>query len=360
MSTEKARVAVIGAGWWSTTAHIPALRNNPDADLVAICDKQPERLEKANAAYGPVRTYTDIGEMLAQEKLDGAVICVNHSAHYEAAKTCLEAGLHVVIDKPMVLKAAHAYDLVNIANARGVEIIMGYPWHYTENTRRARKIIQSGELGAIQYVSCLFASVVLEFLRGNDQAYQPPSGYAVTGPGTVYSDPQRSGGGQGHLQVTHSAGTMFFVTGLQADKVTAFMENFDLNVDLVDAIAVRFKPSGIYAPVGVVGSTGNVVKGDSSELELQVYCEQGRLVLNQHEGTLLVRKSDGTERSYGPLDPEDRYPTHAPSSNLVGLILGKEKNESPVEAGVRTVELLDAAYRSSEAGGQPIGIADLN
>jgi predicted dehydrogenase len=359
MSTQKARVAVIGTGWWSTTAHIPALKNNPDAELVALCDRQPERLAKADAAYGPVKTYTDVNEMLAQEKLDGAVICVNHSAHYETAKACLEAGLHVVIDKPMVLYAAHAYNLVNIANARGVEIIMGYPWHYTENTRRAREIVQSGELGAIQYVSCLFASVVLEFLRGNDQAYSPPSGYAVTGPGTAYSDPKLSGGGQGHLQVTHSAGTMFFVTGLQADKVTSFMENFDLNVDLVDAIAVRFKPSGGHAPVGVIGSTGNVVKGDSSQLELQVYFEQGRLVLNQSEGTLLVRKSDGTEKSYGPLDPADRYPTHAPSSNLVSLILGKGENESPVEAGVRTVELLDAAYRSSKAGGQPIRISDL-
>jgi predicted dehydrogenase len=359
MSTKKARVAVVGAGWWSTTAHIPALKNNPDAELVALCDKQPDRLASAAAAYGPVKTYTDLDEMLAQEQLDGAVVCVNHAAHYETAKACLEAGLHVVIDKPMVLKAAHAYDLVDIANARSVEIIMGYPWHYTENTRRARDIVQSGELGAVQYVSCLFASVVLEFLRGNDQAYRPESGYAVTGPGTVYSDPKRSGGGQGHLQVTHSAGTMFFVTDLKADRVTSFMQNFDLNVDLVDAIAVRFKPVGGYAPVGVVGSTGNVVKGDSSELELQVYFEQGRLVLNQHEGTLLVRKSDGTERNFRPLAPEDRYPTYAPSANLVSLILGKGKNESPVEAGVRTVELLDAAYRSSEADGQPINIADL-
>lgn len=359
MSSKKARVAVVGAGWWSTTAHIPALKNNPDAELVAICDRQPERLAKAEAAYGPVKTYTDVNEMLAKEELDGAVICVNHSAHYEAAKACLETGLHVVIDKPMVLYAAHAHDLVNIAKAKGVEIIMGYPWHYTENTRRARDIVQSGELGAIQYVSCLFASVVLEFYRGNDQAYSPPSGYAVTGPGTAYSDPKLSGGGQGHLQVTHSAGTMFFVTGLQADKVTSFMQNFELNVDLVDAIAVRFKPTGGYAPVGVVGSTGNVVKGDSSELELQVYFEQGRMVLNQHDGTLLVRKSDGTERNYGPLNEADRYPTYAPSANLVGLILGKEKNGSPVEAGVRTVELLDAAYRSNEAGGQPISVSDL-
>jgi len=359
MSTKKARVAVVGAGWWSTTAHMPALKNNPDADLVAICDMQPEKLANAAAAYGPFNVYTDLEEMLAKEQLDGAVVCVNHSAHYEAAKACLKAGLHTVIDKPMVLKAAHAYDLVNIAKARGVEIIMGYPWHYTENTIRAREIVQSGELGAIQYVSCLFASVVLEFLRGNDKAYSPESGYAVTGPGTVYSDPQRSGGGQGHLQVTHSAGTMFFVTGLQADRVTSFMQNFDLKVDLVDAIAVRFKPVGGYAPVGVVGSTGNVVKGDSSMLELQVYFEQGRLMLNQHEGTLMVRKSDGTERNYGPIQAEDRYPTHAPSANLVSLILGKSGNESPVEAGVRTVELLDAAYRSSEANGAPVSIADL-
>jgi predicted dehydrogenase len=357
---DKARVAVIGTGWWSTTAHIPGLKANPDAELVALSDVRPEALEAANAKYGPFKTYTDFREMLAKEQLQGAVVCVNHVAHYEVAKACLEAGVHVMLDKPMVLFARDAHDLLNTAKARGLELIIGYPWHYTEITRRAREIVQSGELGAIQYVSSLFSSLVIEFLRGKDENYQPVFNYAVTGPGKVYSDPRLSGGGQGHLQVTHSAGALFFVTDLQADVVTSFMQNFDLRVDVADAIAVRFKPvSNGYAPVGVLGTTANIGVGDGGHLEVQVYCEKGRIVLEAIQSTLYVRKHDGTEQRFGPLPAEARYPMFAPANNLVDVILGKGTNGSPAEVGVRVVELLDGAYRSAASDGQAVRVADL-
>jgi predicted dehydrogenase len=114
----KARVAVIGAGWWSTTAHIPGLKTNPDAELVALADLREEALAKADAAYGPVKTYRDVREMLAKEKPDGVVVCVNHAAHHEVAKACLEAGVHVMLDKPMVLKASHGHELMKLAEQR--------------------------------------------------------------------------------------------------------------------------------------------------------------------------------------------------------------------------------------------------
>ncbi len=359
MSSEKARVAVIGAGWWSTTAHIPALMNNPDAELVALADKRPEALEKAASTYGNIQAYTDFHEMLAQERLDGVIVCVNHAAHYGVARACLEAGLAVMLDKPMVLKARHAHDLLALAQAKNVEFIVGYPWNYTENARRAREIIHSGELGAIQYVSSLFSSMVIEFLRGNDAAYENVFNYPVTGPGTAYADPALSGGGQGHLQVTHSAASLFFLTGLQAETVTCFMENFGLSVDVADAIAVRFQPVSNHPIVGVLGSTGNISVGDSGQHEIQVYCEQGRVVLENVQGTLYIRKADGTEQHYGPLPLDERYPKFAPANNLVDIILGKDENRSPAEIGVRAVELLDAAYRSSAAGGKPIRVQEL-
>src|SRR5258708_37120414 len=106
MSTRKARVAVIGTGWWTPTAHLPALQQNPEAELVALCDRSAEALERANAAYGPVKTYTDCQAMLAAEDLDGAIVATNHNSHYGLGKLCLEAGLHVLGEKPRVLHAA--------------------------------------------------------------------------------------------------------------------------------------------------------------------------------------------------------------------------------------------------------------
>ena len=360
MAARKARIAIIGTGWWATYAHIPSLRQNPQAKLVALCDRSSEALERAVAAFGPIKTYRDYHELLAAEKLDGVVIAVNHNAHYEVAKACLEAGLTVLLEKPMVLRAAHAHELVELAQARGVELIVGYPYHFTELTRQARDILASGALGAIQLVSCLMSSMVIEFYRGNDQAYQPIFHYPVTGPGRAYADRELSGGGQGHLQVTHAAGSLFYVTGLQAERVSGYMENGDVSVDVVDALSVRFQPANGQAAVGVISSTGNLGLGDPGRLDLSVFCEKGTLILDQVQGTLLVRLHDGAEQRFGPLPASDRYPHLATAANLVDVILGRAANGSPAAVGARVVELLEAAYRSAASGGDSVRIADLD
>ena len=105
--TSIARTAAIGTGWWSTTAHIPTLQNHPQAELVSIADVRPDVLATAAKHYSITNTYTDFLDMISTEKLDGVTVAVWHAAHYEVAKACLEKGLHMVLEKPMVLQAKH-------------------------------------------------------------------------------------------------------------------------------------------------------------------------------------------------------------------------------------------------------------
>ena len=141
--TTNARIAVIGTGWWSTYTHIPALRANPAAELVALCDTSPERLHAAAQAYGVGRTYTDHQTMLANEELDGIVIATPHATHFQLAKDSLIHGKHVLVEKPMVLYATDAQELVELAAQHRRELIIGYPWHYGPHARRAREWIES-------------------------------------------------------------------------------------------------------------------------------------------------------------------------------------------------------------------------
>lgn len=351
----RARIAVVGAGWWSTYTHIPGLQSYPSADLVALCDSDEAKLRDAAERYGVSNTYASVAEMLRSEQLDGVVVAVYHAAHYEVARECLDAGLHTLVEKPMVLEAAQARDLVERARRQGVALAVGYPWHFTATARRAREVLRSGELGPIQLVSSHFASMVVEFYRGNPSAYQPVFQYPVTGPSDrTYSDPRIAGGGQGYLQVTHSAGLLCWVTGLRAAAVSAFMENFDVKVDLVDAIGVRFEGGA----VGVVGSTGNIDVGDGGQHDLRIYCARGNVLLDMVAGTLVIRRHGGAEETLGPLPPDDRYPRFATARNLVDVILGRDDNRTPGEVGLRCVELLDAAYRSAAQGGRPVSAAE--
>ena len=350
---DKARIAVIGTGWWATTAHFPSLLNHPDAEIVAISDLRPDILAKAAEAYGVSNTYSDYEQMLEQEELDGAVVAVYHTAHFEVARKCLERGLHILVEKPMTLTASDARQLIDTSNARGRELIMGYPWHYTTNTIRGREVLQSGSLGEIRLASSLFASMVIQFMRGDDSAYKPVFNYPVVGPGNVYNDPARSGQGQGHLQITHSAGLMFFLTGLKPVRVTAFMNNLDLEVDIVDAISVQLD-SGALA---TVASTGIMRPGDTDQHITRIFCDNGWVNIDSLTGSMTIRHADGSAESPEPL--EEVYPMYAPAANLVDVALGKAPNGSPAEVGWRTVEFLDAAYRSAALNGQPVDVESL-
>ena len=353
---DKARIGVIGTGWWATTAHLPALKIHPDAELVALADVRPDVLSKAAQKYHVSQTYTDYREMLARETLDGVVVAVWHAAHYEVARACLEHDLHVMLEKPMVLQATHARDLCELAREHNRELIIGYPWHFSQYALRAREAVQSGAMGAVRFVSCVFASFVIAFYRGDDRTYQPVFDYPVVGPGDVYSDPKRSGGGQGHLQVTHSAALMFFITGLKPVTVMALMNNLDVAVDVVNTMIVRMDNGALAS----VGSTGTLRGGDPEKLTIQVHCDNGWIDIDFTAGTGKIHHPDQSTEILPQLQGDDQiYPAHIPVANLIEVIQGKAGKGSPPEIGLRTVELLDAAYRSAATEGQAAEVPSL-
>lgn len=118
-----------------------------------------------------------------------------------------------------------------------------------------------------------------------------------------------------------------------------------------------------------IGSTGNSHISDPGALDLQVNCERGRLDLDFISGAGLIRHADGSAEFLQRLDtaeappgadqPDELYPLFATATNLVDVITGKSPNGSPAEIGWRTVELLDAAYRSAALGGQAVAVTTL-
>jgi predicted dehydrogenase len=277
------------------------------------------------------------------------MVATYHAAHYPVAKTCLEHGLHVFIEKPMVLLARHARELVELAEAKGRQIVMGYNHNHNAFAIRARDILQSGDFGAVQYVTGQFSQPIQHLLAGKPQF----SNYAVHSPGDVYSDPQRSGGGHGHLQITHLAGMLFFTTGLRIKRVHALMSKHGLAVDLVNAITAEFQNGAL----GTLGGTGNV-GGGGRGFKLTIYCENGWLDIDDAAGTLHIRR-EGSEPEVSVPPDQQRHPIFAPTHNFVDVINGQAANLCSGLVGWRAVELLDAAYASANRDGQAIYLDDL-
>lgn len=354
----KARIGVIGTGWWATYTHLPVLAERPDVELVALADRDERKVRLAAEAFHVANTYTDYAEMVDKERMDGVVIAASHSVHYEIASAALEHSCHLLIEKPMVLKAQEARGLIELAQRQGKAIVMSYPWLYTPHVRRAREVISSGDLGEIEMISSSFCSSAYETYRGDRETLDKlfSKGGIVEAPllkpsADANSDPNR-GGGQGHCQVTHSAALAFWVTGLCARQVSAYMSCLDVAVDVVDAISMRMSNGA----VGVVSSTGHLRPGDPGQHTLGVYGSHGHLILDMIGGTLLIQKHDGTRESPSPLPAEERYPRFAPANNFVDVILHNAENMAPGEVGGLAVYLLGAAYQSAAVGGMPVDV----
>jgi predicted dehydrogenase len=145
----------------------------------------------------------------------------------------------------------------------------------------------------------------------------------------------------------------------------ALMDNLDVKVDVIDAITARMDNGAL----ATIGSTGNLQVSDPGKLTLQVNCDRGWLDFDFTTGAGRIRHADGHDELLPALpasDPppgseqaESLYPLYAPANNLVELIMGRGTNESTGEVGWRTVELLDAAYRSAFSNGQMISIDSL-
>ncbi len=352
---DRVRVGVAGAGHWARTAHIPAVDSHPSADLVALADPDWSNLERSRRRYGVEACFADPLEMLAACDMDALIVATPHAYHYEIAAAAIDRGLHVLIEKPMVLDPVDGRRLVSAASAAGVEILVGYTWHYNRQVLRARQWISEGRIGAIQYVQSFFGSSPVNLYRGEPEAdiYAYGGGDSFDGPlKTTYSEPSLAGGGQGQTQLTHSIALLLFMTSLEPERITAFMEQQSTAVDVVDAIAIRFGEGAI----GVIGSTGSVTPVSHTDtLEYVIHGSAGHLHFDVMDGSLKLY-SDQADIEEPILAVPDRYPMFSPARNLIEVALRRESNGSPASIGLRTVEILHAAYQSAQQDGAAINV----
>ena len=118
------RLGFIGAGWWATAYHLPQLTARDDVEMAALCRLGRAELTEVRDRFGFRFATEDYRELLDQP-LDAVVISSPHGLHYQHAKAALERGLHVMVEKPMTLRASEAWELV-IWRRRGA-CIYSYP-----------------------------------------------------------------------------------------------------------------------------------------------------------------------------------------------------------------------------------------
>lgn len=338
----RARIGVVGAGWWATTVHIPAVATNPRADLRAICD--PNHLRASSAANEVAANgYSDVAEMLGTEKLDGVIIATPHSTHFAIAAEVLRSGVNVLVEKPLATSASDAWELVRMANDRGLLLSAGLTYQYAAQAPAIRDAVR-GEIGELRSVNAEFSSSTGEFFAivdesGADQQ-DPKSPHATT-----YSDP-RTGGGQAHTQLTHLLGAVLWAAGEQATHVAAMTENHGLRVDLVDAFSFRLENGALC----VASSTGTTPSGVPPRHRVRFHGTRGMVEWDLLKARAEVYLDGGVVRILENPEHLPAYGRERVSESFVQSILTGCPTPAPGQYAAASVALIEAALYAAHSG----------
>jgi len=147
----KFRVGIIGVGFIGTLKHLEGLAANSDlCEIVGICDLLPDRAEKARANFAPdAYTTTDYHEIVNDPNIDVVYVCTWNVSHCEITCAALEAGKHVMCEKPMAISGAEARQMVETAKRTGKKLTIGYQNRFRQDTQFLRGAVDAGELGEI-------------------------------------------------------------------------------------------------------------------------------------------------------------------------------------------------------------------
>ena len=150
-SRDKLGVAIVGCGYWGIN-YVRVFTELPQVGAVTACDQRPERLEEIRQRFPGATLVTDVGDALRSEEVDVAVVATPATTHYDVTRRCLEAGKHVLVEKPITIKSSEAEELIELAETKGLTLMVGHTFLYNAGVQKVKSYIEKGETGQLYYL----------------------------------------------------------------------------------------------------------------------------------------------------------------------------------------------------------------
>jgi predicted dehydrogenase len=145
------RVAVVGAGYWGPNL-IRNFAGCPDTELVAVCDRDEQRLAKVLSGYPGVEPVREFDELLGRSDVDAVAIATPVNTHAPMGLAALRAGKHVLVEKPLAGSVADAEQMVAVAKEAGRVLMVDHTFIYSGPVQKIKQIVDSGEIGEIYFI----------------------------------------------------------------------------------------------------------------------------------------------------------------------------------------------------------------
>jgi len=341
------RVGVIGAGAYAQRAHLPPLQEHPDAEVAALCRRNPVRLAEAADAFGVAGRYTDYTDLLADDSLDAVTISLPHNLHYQAARAALDRGLHVLVDKPLTLRSDHARELVALAEQRGLTLMVAFNRHYEAPFTKAHELLADGAIGELRLIQAYMAYDWDLWLQPSERRFTGAGAAMLDGVSDTQStllhetsfrgDAAANGGGFFADGGAHLLEACLWLADSPAATVFAQMDSPE--ADLYTALNLRLR-SGVLCSLACVGDTPT-----PRDFGFHLYGATGAIHMRWGHLTLERELRD-------PLTFDNSSMSFLGSApaNFIDVILGRAAPRATAHDGLRQVAAMEAAYRSARSG----------
>ncbi|MBI3922896.1 MAG: Gfo/Idh/MocA family oxidoreductase [Armatimonadetes bacterium] len=323
----KVKAAILGCGGMAGY-HASRLKVNPDVEIVGLSDVGESQvqtfIDRNLKDYKPVPPiFTDPARLYAETQPDAVAIATPHTLHYEHGKQALEAGCHVMMEKPMVTNSDHAHELAALVKKLGKVFTIGYNTPCSPEFRYLRQLVRSKELGRLELVSGWLV-----------QDWKKPT------TGLWRQVPDLSGGGQMYDSGAHLFNSLVWTVEQPISEVHAFVDNQEAPVDINGTVNIRFA-DGTLATIMIGGNCS------SSGAGLYFAFENGRVDVDGWGGSWIrIFRREGGEEKY----PQITGSPQAPIDNFINAILGRDEPMTSPINGVLQSELMDAIYESAKTG----------
>jgi predicted dehydrogenase len=335
------QVGVVGYGYWGPNL----VRNFGECGgsrVVALSDLRRERLAQACDRYPALRTTTDYQDLLADPAIDAIVVATPVVTHYPLAMAAIEAGKHVLVEKPLALSVAEATALVEAARRRGVVLMVDHTFVYTGAVQKIKELVDAGHLGRLLYYDSVRVNLglfqhdvdVLWDLAAHDLAImdyvlrREPRAVAATGVAHVRGQPVNTA----YLTCFFDDDLIahFHVNWLAPVKIRRTLIGGDRQMivfdDLEPSEKVKVYDKGITVEDGPAG-------GNESAYALLVGYRAGDMCAPQLSLTEALRVE---------------------AEHFVACVRGERPPITDGQAGLRVVRILEAASRSLAQHGRPV------
>jgi predicted dehydrogenase len=261
-----------------------------------------------------------------RDSLDVAFIVTPHAYHYEQARACLETGLDVLLEKPMVVTAEEAKSLIEVRDRTGKLLVIAFNGSLSPQIRTVSKLLRSGELGSILNVVAFVWENWSEHYKGHWK-----------------QDARISGGGFMFDTGAHMLNTVADLVGEDFVEVAAWLDNRERTVDILGCVMGRLRSGALVT----MNACGNAIPSCASEI--RVFCSDAIIRTGIWGESLDIQRAGETQ-----LQPIQVTPSMGAWEQFLAVRNGKIENPSPPEIGLRMARLWDAIRASAAKNGAVI------